>query len=241
MKNTLWTYGCSFTADYSPLDNDPPNTYDLYKKWRGGTLPDVWPTILGQLMNMNVQNKGEGATGNDKIFMQFCDSSDSINRGDIVIIGWTSILRYMMAGIDNKLLVNILPNELYKQYDKNTIETVLINRNFTIWYSQIVSYIKIIINYCNLIGARVYFWTSDLDMFKYIEKHINPNHHNKFMHKGYRNIFECLSDTYQNLQNNFTIFFETDKKIVDYHLGELGHKLQAEIIYYHILKGENDI
>lgn len=242
MKPTLWTFGCSFTAEWGPLDNNPPNNYDLYKEWRGGTLPDVWPTILGQLLDMNVQNKAEGANGNDKIFMQFCNSSHLIKKGDIVIVGWTHILRYMMAGTDNKLLVNILPSMSYPQYDKNTIENILINRDFSIWYFQIVSYVKMIINYCSVVGADFYFWTSDLNMFKNVKKHINPKYYNRFMHDGYTDIFSCVSNTYVDLaKGGLQIFNETNEEIEDYHFGELGHKLQADLIYNHIIENEKNI
>lgn len=242
MKNTLWTFGCSFTAEWWPLDNDPPNNYDLYKKWKGGTLPPVWPTILSEKLGMELQNKGEGATGNDKIFMQFCNSSHLIKEGDIVIVGWTHILRFMMASMDNKLLINILPNTPSDQHDNRVMDYITVNRDFTIWYLQIVSYIKMIINYCNSVGARVYFWTSDYNMYEHIKKHINPKHSSKFMHDGYRDIFSCISDKYIHLiENGLQIIDETNGEVTDFHLGELGHQLQADLIYNHILNSEKNI
>ena len=34
---TLWTFGCSFTAEYNPVgDKFVRNNYDEYKDWRGG-------------------------------------------------------------------------------------------------------------------------------------------------------------------------------------------------------------
>ena len=42
MKNTLWTFGCSFTDEYSPINTNPPNNYDLYAELRGGSLPTIW-------------------------------------------------------------------------------------------------------------------------------------------------------------------------------------------------------
>jgi len=242
MRNTLWTFGCSFTAEWWPLDNTPPNNYDLYKKWRGGNLPPVWPAILASRLEMEIQNKGEGATGNDKIFMQFCNFSHLIKENDIVVIGWTHILRFMLAGLDDKLLINILPNTTFTQYDKNVIEYITVNRDFTIWYSQIVSYMKLIINYCNLIGASIYFWTSDLNMFENIKKHINPKNYNKFIHNDYPDIFRCIEDTYSDvIKNGVQIADETNGEIQDFHMGELGHKLQADLIYNHILKNEKNI
>ena len=99
-----------------------------------------------------------------------------------------------------------------------------------------------IINYCNLVGARVYFWTSDLNMFENVKKHINPKNYNKFIHNDHPDIFRCISDTYPDLtKHGLQIFNETNGEIEDYHFGELGHKLQADLIYNHILKNEKNI
>jgi len=87
MKN-LWTFGCSFTGEYYPLDSVPPNNYNKYKKWKGGNLPPVWPTVLSKKLGYNCNNLGRGAMSNSSIFNTFCNISHKISNGDIVIIGW---------------------------------------------------------------------------------------------------------------------------------------------------------
>ena len=45
-RKTLWTFGCSFTAEYHPVGfPEQRSNYDDYKDWRGGNLPKVWPTV----------------------------------------------------------------------------------------------------------------------------------------------------------------------------------------------------
>ena len=49
--NRLWTFGCSFTAEYDPIDGlffPFENNYDKYRKLRGGTLPNVWVDLLAK-------------------------------------------------------------------------------------------------------------------------------------------------------------------------------------------------
>ena len=42
MNNTLWTFSCSFTDEYSPVKCDPPNFYDMCNaEFRGGNLPPI--------------------------------------------------------------------------------------------------------------------------------------------------------------------------------------------------------
>ena len=70
---TLWTFGCSFTAEYDPIDGiffPFENDFDKYKKWRGGNLPPVWPTILGDKLNCKVMNCAVGGSSNYNIFNQ---------------------------------------------------------------------------------------------------------------------------------------------------------------------------
>ena len=47
----LWTFGCSFTAEYNPIDGiyaPYENNYDKYRRFRGGELPKTWPNILAE-------------------------------------------------------------------------------------------------------------------------------------------------------------------------------------------------
>ena len=45
--NTLFTFGCSYTADYNVMTNQK------YNDFKGGTLPDVWPKVLSKKLNTN--------------------------------------------------------------------------------------------------------------------------------------------------------------------------------------------
>lgn len=235
MRNTLWTFGCSFTAEWNPVGDRVRSNYDDYKDWRGGNLPPVWPTIVARNLNMNLENKGQGATGNDNIFKKFCDNSHLIESGDVVIIGWTHILRYLLSSPSGTHLMDILPSETYPEHPSETTEYITINRSLPPWYGQIISYIKIIINYCKVIGAKVFFWTSDINMYEYFKENYNDIDVSKFIDWNYNDLFQIIRTKFKEAPY-FTIEEETNGKVVDYHLGEDGHKYQADIIFKHLLK-----
>ena len=92
--NTLFTFGCSYTADFETGNLIP---YLKYKEYRGGTYPKSWPTLLSEKIGMNIKNYGLGGTGNQSIFEQFCIHCDEINENDVVIIEWSYIHRYRLA------------------------------------------------------------------------------------------------------------------------------------------------
>ena len=236
MKNTLWTFGCSFTAQWHPLDNTPPNNYDRYREWRGGNLPKVWPSLLSKNLSLNLENKGEGATGNSTIFRAFCNNSHLIQPGDIVIVGWTQILRYNLSNDNQTHLQDILPNQTYEDHPQDVLDYITVNRSKKPWYLEVISYIKIIINYCNLLGAKVFFWTSDGEMYSAFEELYLDIDKIKFIDWEYGNIFPMIRQRNESSQYKITITEETNNDVQDAHLGEMGHKLQCDIIFKYLLK-----
>jgi hypothetical protein len=235
MKNTLWTFGCSFTADWHPVGGPVRNAYDEYKEWRGGSLPPVWPTILAKNLGMNLQNKGQGATGNDNIFSKFCNNSHLIKQDDVVIIGWSHILRYLLSSPDGSHLMDILPSEKYPEHPENITEYLTINRSLSAWQEQIISYIRLIENYCNSIGIKLFFWTSDRDMYTYFQENYKDIDTSKFIDWRYNNMLQMVREVFHGAPY-FTIIEETNQEVVDYHFCETGHKYQADIILKHLLK-----
>ena len=86
-RKTLWTFGCSFTAEYHPVGHPQQRSnYDDYKDWRGGNLPKVWPTVLAEMMDYDVKNCGEGGAANQTIFwkfiLSFCQNIYSLSNSN---------------------------------------------------------------------------------------------------------------------------------------------------------------
>ena len=93
--NKLWTFGCSFTAEYNPIDGiffPFENQYDKYRKYRGGTLPKVWVDLLAERIGYKPYNCAIGGSSNNKIFNQIVDDVKNgiTTKNDLVVvsIGW---------------------------------------------------------------------------------------------------------------------------------------------------------
>ena len=242
MENSLWTFGCSFTAEYQPLDNVPPNNYDLYKEYKGGSLPPVWPTILSEKLNLNCENKGYGARSNYTIFYTFCNSCSKIKKGDTVIVQWTSPYRFLFANVNDNgnFLQDVLPSCNYTDFDMKTIEDILVNRTNPIWMEELISFTKIINEVCKEKGASIYYWTYHEDeILSYISSNYDEYDKHKVItwplekEKGKSELFNLsiLNYLHTKTDNLHTIGAETEGLIDDDHLGEFGHKEQAEYFY----------
>lgn len=233
MENSLWSFGCSFTAEYHPIDNYPPNTYDFYKEWKGGILPPVWPTILTNKLNYKNQNKGAGATSNYEIFYSFCDVVSKFKKNDIVIFQWTSPYRFLLANPDAHFLQTILPNSKYQEFNQELIDKILVNRTNEVWIRELIYFSKIINEICKDKGVHLFYWSyheqiihsymeTSWDEFPH-DKYIKVNSHNRLI--GYLN---------QVCDGKHTIDLETNGEVRDHHLGEYGHKAQADLFYDYI-------
>lgn len=230
-KNIVWAFGCSFTADYHPLDNDPPNNYDKYREWRGGNLPDTYPKVLADMIGYDVKNLGVGASSNYHIFRNFCNAVSDIKKGDIVIIGWTSLLRFVLANHGDETIQNILPSQDYPEYEREVLDYIVVNRSDKVWNTEIISFMNIINEICKLKESHVFYWTSDAHMLDYWKE--NNIYTRSSIIKNSETDMDLLNFD-DPIENKYTIQFETNYKVNDCHMGEFGHKRQAHEIYKYI-------
>ena len=242
--NKLWTFGCSFTAEYNPIDGlyyPYENQYDKYRTYRGGTLPDVWPELLGKKINYQTVNCAIGGSSNYTIFNQFIDVCDLIKKDDILIFGWTSMLRFQSVHLKNNVQVNLLPNaNNYEDvgFSKNTLDEILFNRSNLVWVNEVLGWIKVINQIARDRGCEVYHWTSDDTIFKSSDKFIDE----KFIVVNDPDYDNLGMLAYLNVPLNggnvltARIVEETNGEINDEHMGEFGHIIQSNYFYNHIIK-----
>lgn len=236
MKNTLWAFGCSFTAEYHPLNNTPPNNYDLYREFRGGNLPPVWPTLLSKKLKFNLKNLGKGASSNDTIFKTFCDNVSDIQEDDIVIIGWTQVLRAVMANTTGEVnhLQDVLVSNDYPEWDRRWLDYYFINRSSPAWNEQLISYTRIINELSKVKKFKVLYWSSDKTIFEYfLENFKKFNNVNFLYRKNTYNFIDILLSCRDD-GIKVQIVDETNGLIEDAHMGEAGHKKQSELLYTHL-------
>lgn len=239
MRNTLWTFGCSFTDEYSPIQCDPPNSYDLYAELRGGSLPTIWAKQLADKLKLNYKNKGNGAISNYTIFYIFCDWCSQFKKGDVIIVQWTTIYRFLFANNEN-LLHDILPSVDYsEEHNMKTIEDILVNRTNPIWIKELIKFTKIINELCKEKELNIFYWSySDKEYIKYIKNNFKEFDDTTWIteSKGDDKINGLLDIITEKTNNNHTIELETKGKVLDKHLGELGHNFQANYFYNYIKK-----
>lgn len=235
----LYTFGCSLTDEFG----------EDYKNYRKDTLPDIWPKILSKLLNENLINLGKSASSNYTIFRKFISVSEKIDKNDTLIFGWTNILRYPFVNHLNEF-VDILPNNYNDKKLKispslETHEEILLNRDSIFWVFEILDFIKFINLFCEKVNCKVYHWTSDDEITKFIYKN-NPDLINKLnfilvdelKHDKLfsSNMFDYLCDPkHYGGNSNAKIVEETNGLINDHHLGENGHKVQADLFYEYIV------
>jgi len=253
--NRLWTFGCSFTAEYDFIGGvHPPfeNFYDKYKTWKGGKLPNIWVNILGNHINYEIMNCAVGGSSNYTIMNQFSNICDLIKKDDIVIFGWTSLTRFTVVNVVENIFQNILPmggNNENTKLSVNTINEILVNRTHPLWAKEIHSYIRMLNVFMKNVGAEIYHWTSDENIFTINDKIVNDNQFivvrdenalNNITNNSRHNLLNyMISCEHYNNKWIAKISDETNGEIPDLHLGEYGHTFQAHLFFEHIRNHTN--
>jgi hypothetical protein len=229
--NKLWTFGCSYTEGYV----ETSQTFQEYKKYCGGEFPKTWTEILAEKLNLLLVNKGEGASGNQQIFQEFCKNSNKFSQNDIIIIGWTFLERYRIA-LDDQTWLKLGPGKVNQNIaiSEDCHESLVINRTLKPYVDEIYNYEKLIDRFCESLSINVYYWT--------IINELIYNQPNDILNNRKYLINDLIKDQYDNVftvSNKFggyNIFEETNGLIQDYHQGKTGHEVQANLFYDHVVE-----
>lgn len=237
--SSLITFGCSFTHGFSlEIYPNGPSMMMLYYRWRNETLPKIWPEIVAENLGLELVNFGYPGSSCYKIFESFCNNSHIIKRGDVVIFEWTRIHRFRMRSSTD--LPTILP--IFNSDDngrhpikRKSILEIQVNRTEKSWVNELYAYQNFIIEYCNSIGAEVYFWSAD--------DYIINSENRMFKIQNRCLLPESNYDMMSYLRNNYgakTIRDETDGIVTDeQHYGEVGHKVMGEIFTKELMRYRN--
>ncbi len=232
--NNLFTFGCSFTEGFN-LNHD---LYREYKNYRGGLLPKSWPEILSGKLNLNLINYGKGGVGNQEIFSCFCKKVYEIEKGDMVIINWTFMERFRLSNALGDDWIHVGPSkrkdENYEVVSNDCLDMIFVNRTLKPYINEIYDYEKIIDRLSKEVGFDVYYWTiineliynQPIEILKQKKYLLNDKIENKF-----DNTFSIV------IKNGGQwIIEETNDVVKDFHMGESGHQVQADLFYEHIIK-----
>ena len=207
MKNRLYVIGDSFSAKYYSNNNQIGDRYREYRDFKGGVLPKTWSELLADELNLELVNLAEGGASNYQIFDGFCEVSQSINKKDILFVGWTDTMRFRFYSDYTKRFEKAslqtekdrLPN-----ISQKTIDEIIVNRSNDYWTSEVYNWMKVINRMSKVIGFEVHYWSF---FGQFPEFNIFPT----LLNMGATRIFE-----------------ETNDLVKDAHFGEKGHQVQFE-------------
>jgi hypothetical protein len=224
--NTLFTFGCSYTADYNVMTNQE------YKKFKGGELPNVWPKVLSKKLNINLKNYGEPSIGNEQIFHNFCKHINEVQENDTLIIGWTFLNRHRWVNVNKSqwITVNVGTKD-DNIISKSTNDEIIINRTNPLYIQNVYDYEKIIDLYCECKKINVYYWSGDKEIIYKQSKELLNN--SKYLSNNLIKEDEIPFDEVFR-RGGELIVNETKGLIQDHHMGESGHRILGELFYEHI-------
>jgi hypothetical protein len=233
--NTLFTFGCSYTAPYSKSpENTPPSEldfYDRYYNYRNQSFPATWPEILSSKLNLKLNNLGKQAEGVDYVFESFCKISHEIERGDYVIYEVPYIERFRI--IDNENEWFHASSETDTSYcPLNISEFIAVQRTSDKYQEEVLNKLKLIKSYSESKGFKLYIWFADHCFHKLIDLNDSTYLLNKLLDENKEDtVFNPVFE-----KGGLRIFEETNNEVDDMHFGESAHKVLAELFYNHIIK-----
>ena len=141
--NTVWTFGDSLTDGFRSN-----NTWaKKYVEWKG-YIPLTYGEIISKKLNYKLINLGKGGSDNNTIFESFIKKINNIKDGDIVIIGWSDIVRFRLATKNNEWssFVPNFDNNLtnMENISNQTITEVSVNRLSDVYIDEVNIWINFI-------------------------------------------------------------------------------------------------
>jgi hypothetical protein len=193
----LWTFGDSFTQGYTMASMWAEN----YVNWKGYT-PKIFSEIISSELGIELVNKGVGGYDNYSIFESICVNVKNIKKDDIILIGWSDIVRFRLATITNDWqYFCVSPTYNFNRLEnisENTLNEIFVNREYQVYTKEIENWMNII-NFAFRDNV-VFYWSSFIrDM------------------KNCRFIDDC-----ENIHQ------ETNGEVNDFHLSENGQKTLAD-------------
>jgi hypothetical protein len=210
-QNNLWVFGDSFSVPFKRVIDYMP--YVPYK----GYCPKVYGDIISENLNLNFVDMSVGGSSNYNMFHSFIKNFEKIKPNDVVIFGWTQIIRFRIASKRNDLfdVLIAVADQMTNLIDieKNVLDHFHINRMaYSVYFDELCDFIKIINHTCKNNKVLHWTWVEPTSTFTTDEKQYE------------KNFFDLLIPyvKYPDIKK------ETNGEIKDFHYGEVAHKNLAE-------------
>ena len=264
-KNKLWAFGDSYTAGILP-DIGHFTPYVEYLKYLGISkeeFPLAWPYELADKLNLEPEVIAVGGASNSEIFNNIAKNSHRFESGDIIIINWTYLNRFMVGMTEDdyqetipfrkfrRASISTTSNEIdngsFKYGNNEFYERLGWNRSLLCWVDEILHYENIIDTLCKSLGVEVFYWSSQhhvhtmnldkLNQRKYICNDIINEGLQFFINHGHKINEIAFELIFLSMYpyGSTSIQDETNSLVNDlYHRGIRGNSKQAELFYCYI-------
>jgi hypothetical protein len=219
MNNKVWAFGDSMTA---PIDGEGP-----YRDWLGRNVK-VYCDFISEHLSMESINKAKAGNSPNQIFDDFLMNYKEINSGDIVILGWSPIMRCRIAAKNYANITKPLWRQVWASgwsggveqacvdgtyITTEVAEQLIVNRyEFSDFYSQEINrWIDFVKDWAKLKNVKIINWS-------WCEEEFGGKH---------------SINLEIPIRRRTDMDVETGGIVKDGHYGEVGHKeLADEIIEY---------
>lgn len=238
--NNLHIFGCSFSSPY----HEETDEYRRYKTFCGGSFPSTWFELLSNRMNLNLVNHGIPGAGNDMIFNRVIEQIRTIQKNDVVIIGWSFLSRFMWANHDTRKWINTNFGRNHsvlngtEDITEQTSNEIVFNRtsdNTFHLYSEVINQRMELINYISdLVGFKVFYWSCD--SYVLYNREIQDRDNQRIIMGDEIYMKWEIDNMIKLIEKNGgeRIKEETNQEIFDFHLGVSGHQVMSNLFYNHI-------
>lgn len=213
-QSNLWVFGDSFSVPFKRIEKECP--YVHYK----GYCPKIYSELLSKKLGYNLTDMSMGGCSNYSMFHTFINCLDKIQPNDVLIFGWTQLIRFRVATKKNNFYDTIIAvvEHMKDMFDVNvdTLHDMTINRNEnSIYFTELSDYIKLINFYFK--NNKIIHWTW-----------VEPSNTFLLDDKQYEKKYYDLLEPYKKY---VSIKEETNYDIDDFHYGEIAHLELSNDLY----------
>lgn len=165
--NNIWCFGDSFTYGHGCTPE-----FEYYQKYKKDK-DNLWCNHLGNLLNMEVLNKGVNGCSNDIIIDLVIENFNKIKSNDIVIIGKTFSYRFDIAHVNSENNWVSAHDIIYNKedYNEEQYNTII---NFSYYFAKDKNYknrqnnrIDFLIQLLNERKVKTLLWSVEKDILFY--------------------------------------------------------------------------
>lgn len=245
MKNTLWIFGDSFSWDHkiriksNCINLETDTVWHYIRDHLNGEIFDSWGEIVSRELDMDYVNHASYQTGieiknlpngnsNNTAVNLLHELASDFKKGDIVILGFTDIVRFEYGNTDDKLIRTHIANDLGNVNTK-VIENILLNRDeFDFYKFDILQKLKGLELLSNVVGFDLWYWDWS-DCFDIIVREKKVSNDRWIFFKSQHDYYSYLY-TINEIHGGGSVYWETDGIVNDHHYGKVGNKIHANIL-----------